>query len=99
MIVVIALLSVIPNGRLVFSPVAFGVSLLVALFPLAVVLIHNFSDPFLMPGDFLNPFGFALLLLIFGPFATFAASEFLVTPKKRRRGLEPPARPAQPNEE
>jgi hypothetical protein len=63
-ILVVALLSAIPNRRLVVSPVAFSLSLLSVLFPLCAVLIRNLSGPFSGPPDL---FGWFLLIFIFAP--------------------------------
>ena len=61
---VVALLSVIPNRRLVASPLAFGLSLFVALLPFCA-LVHDWSDPFMTLGNYIDPF-VLVLLFVFG---------------------------------
>jgi hypothetical protein len=64
---VIALISVVPNRWLVFSPIAFCVSLLIALFPLCFVLVQNFSQPFNTVGIVFAPSNLVAMVFIFGP--------------------------------
>jgi glucan phosphoethanolaminetransferase (alkaline phosphatase superfamily) len=65
---VVALLAVVPNRWLVFSRIAFSISLIVALFPFCVVLIHDWtSDPFMSLSNYLDPGALAFAAFIFGP--------------------------------
>ena len=64
---VIALLSVVPNRWLVFSPIVFGISVVIALFPFCFVVIENLSQPFNTIGVVFSPFNLVSMIFIFGP--------------------------------
>jgi hypothetical protein len=67
LVLVVAVLSIIPNRRLVLSPRAFSLSLLVALLPLCVALIHTFSDPPNIYGrDSFDLVVWAFVIVLFG---------------------------------
>ena len=80
---VIALLAVVPNRWLVFSRIAFGISLVIALFPLGVNLIHDWrSDPFMAMRNYLDPEALVFLAFIFCPLPFALSLSFW----RRRKG-------------
>ncbi|HXC37186.1 MAG TPA: hypothetical protein VNV43_15020 [Candidatus Acidoferrales bacterium] len=79
----IALFSAAPNRWLVFSPIAFCISLSIAVFPFFFVVFKNLSGPFNTVGVVFSPANSIAMILIFGPLPLSLAMSFL-----RQRGGE-----------
>lgn len=78
----LALFSVAPNRWFVFSPIAFCIAILIALFPLAFSLAQTFSEPFNTIGVVFAPSNLIFMLIFFGPLPLSLTLSFW----RRRRG-------------
>lgn len=68
MMLSVALLAVLPNCWLVFSRLIFGASIILALVPFGVCLIHDWSsDPFMSWRNYLDPEPWIYGGFVFGP--------------------------------
>jgi len=85
MVLVVALLAVVPNRWLVFSRLAFGAAVAIALLPFCVVLIHDWtSDPFMSVRNYLDPGAWMFAAFIFGPLPVALALSFW----RRQKGAD-----------
>ena len=84
MFLVVALLAVVPNRWLIFSRITFGAAVAVALLPLCVVLVHDWSDPFMSLRNYLDPSAWAFMGFIFAPLPIALTLSFL----RRQKGAD-----------
>jgi hypothetical protein len=74
---VAVLLAITPNHWLVSSRTAFSISVIIALLPFCLVLIHDWwSDPFMSVRNYLDPGALVFAAFIFGPLPLSLALSF-----------------------